>query len=445
MASNTDSTMAANKGDIISLKTQSSVQYLKTPSKATAPRMSEGFRLQNLRQQNFTHTHISQISFRRPHAHKRRLQRRRKSLLSIYYNLIRKPCSYQIEKCRSHPSAGRSKTIDWLHQTDQLFRLRIIAATTAKTNEMAPKASPQSSGREDASDDDATQTASVSSADSRPMSEASIVPSNSTAPTTPDLSESEEKEPEAGPPAKRTKIAVKKATETTPGRNASAIVSKANVKAKLASPPKPADQFTMTGAKPSPVSAKLASPLKPADKFVMSGTKPSPVSAKAAAPVMTAATTAATTTTSPQGTKRKRDALAALPEKPSTFHETWVQETLANPLEVNDWVFEAPASAHPKMERNRRLHLGFRRASGQPPLLFFSGALPVPKGSAATEDDAEGEESNDAEDEESEQPKVTPAVTGAPQGALILGWVPGEARWKRRSYFGLGRSRMSWN
>ncbi|KAK0632046.1 hypothetical protein B0T14DRAFT_490477 [Immersiella caudata] len=218
------------------------------------------------------------------------------------------------------------------------------------------------------------------------------------------MSESEAKEPEAeaGPPAKRVKIVVKKATETTLGHNASAII-KANTKTKLASPP------------------KLAEPL-------MTRAIPSPATAKTTVPAMAAA--------SPQGTKRKRDAPVAL-KRPTAFHETRVQEMLINPADFDDCVFAAPASARGKLRRSRQRFQRFRQSQGSLPPPNISGALPGLKGRAATEDDASGEERS--------RPKLTKAVKDAGDGGLVLGWVPGEPRWKRRSYFGPGRSRLGWN
>ncbi|KAK0657276.1 hypothetical protein B0T16DRAFT_56582 [Cercophora newfieldiana] len=364
------------------------------------------------------------ISLRQRRSHKLRHQRsRRRSAFSLYYSLIRKPRLYQIEKCTGHPIATRIRKLNRLQKTDQLFKLRILPVGHEKDEKIADSKSPSPAvAGDDISDDDA-QSASISSGDSEGLSDASLVPSTSTALTTPDMSDSEIKDADAdvAPPPKRIKIVIKKATATTTANTA------ANTMAKMTSPGKPATEI--------PVVTKA---LNKNNAAVETNKKVSPNSA----------------TSPPTGTKRKRDAsvgpavatapaVAALKKGSNAFFQTRVQETLTDPLGFDDCVSELPPNKRARALKNQRQFDCFRKVQGPPIPPVLSGALRRPRGSKAVK----GENGdNDADSTANlKRPIVMPGAVKKPgEGGIMLGWVPGETRWKKHTYNGPRRSRLSW-
>jgi len=195
--------------------------------------------------------------------------------------------------------------------------------------------------------------------------------------------------------------------------------------------------------------------------------------------------------TTKQGTKRKRiaeDPPAAAKKAPMKkggvdgYFIDRVEEMLDDPLGFDDCVVDMTSSLRGKAQRNQRQLQGFRKFQGVLKSPEMSGALQRPRGSTEAE---AGEEEGEAAGtgpgvagaitsrlvkasklaksvlKKSHQKKVveearktppgrrtsTGASTGGGEGedgpGVLLGWVPGEPRWKKRSYFG-PRSKLSW-
>jgi len=158
-------------------------------------------------------------------------------------------------------------------------------------------------------------------------------------------------------------------------------------------------------------------------------------------------------------TMAKRQKLEKEKRTPPTtcYSQERAGEMVANPLGFDDLVYDVPRR-RPSSGPNE--FSMFRRFQGPPPSLEVSGALPAPSLDAISSSNPEIETRRTHENEFRSSPPSSRSLKSAktkPKGGapksekaaggfvavgdegLVLGWTPGRPRWERRDYYGPGR------